>query len=37
MIWMDLARLNTDGIHFDSIEGQAWLNRVFKSDWMNWK
>ena len=34
---MDQARLTTDGIHFDSIEGQAWLNRVFKSDWMNWK
>ena len=27
---MDQARLNTDGIHFDSIEGQAWLNRVFQ-------
>ena len=26
---MDQARLTTDGIHFDSIEGQAWLNRVF--------
>ena len=25
---MDQARLTTDGIHFDSIEGQAWLNRV---------
>ena len=25
---MDRARLTTDGIHFDSIEGQAWLNRV---------
>ena len=24
------ARLTTDGIHFDSIEGQAWLNRVFQ-------
>ena len=23
---MDQARLTTDGIHFDSIEGQAWLN-----------
>ena len=22
---MDQARLTTDGIHFDSIEGQAWL------------
>ena len=27
---MDKARLTTDGIHFDSIEGQAWLNRVFQ-------
>ena len=27
---MDPARLTTDGIHFDSIEGQAWLNRVFQ-------
>ena len=26
---MDQARLTTDGIHFDCIEGQAWLNRVF--------
>ena len=26
---MDQVRLTTDGIHFDSIEGQAWLNRVF--------
>ena len=26
---IDQARLTTDGIHFDSIEGQAWLNRVF--------
>ena len=26
---MDQARLTTDGIHFDSIKGQAWLNRVF--------
>ena len=25
---MDQARLTSDGIHFDSIEGQAWLNRV---------
>ena len=25
---IDQARLTTDGIHFDSIEGQAWLNRV---------
>ena len=23
---MNQARLTTDGIHFDSIEGQAWLN-----------
>ena len=27
---MDHTRLTTDGIHFDSIEGQAWLNRVFQ-------
>ena len=27
---MDQARLTTDGIHFDRIEGQAWLNRVFQ-------
>ena len=27
---MDQARLTTDGIHFDSIERQAWLNRVFQ-------
>ena len=27
---MDQARLTADGIHFDSIEGQAWLNGVFQ-------
>ena len=27
---MDQARLTTDGIQFDTIEGQAWLNRVFQ-------
>ena len=27
---MHQARLTTDGIHFDSIERQAWLNRVFQ-------
>ena len=27
---MDQARLTTVGVHFDSIEGQAWLNRVFQ-------
>ena len=27
---MDQASLTTDGIHFDSIEGQAWLKRVFQ-------
>ena len=27
---MDQARLTTDGIHFDSIDGQTWLNRVFQ-------
>ena len=25
---MDQARLTTDGIHFDNIEGQAWLNEL---------
>ena len=27
---MDQSRLTTDGIHFDSIEGQAWKKRVFQ-------
>ena len=27
---MDQARMTTDGIHFDSIEAQACLNRVFQ-------
>ena len=27
---MDQARLTTNGIHFDSIERHAWLNRVFQ-------
>ena len=27
---MDQARLTTDGIHFDSIERQAWMNPVFQ-------
>ena len=27
---MDQARLTTDGVHFDSIEGQDWLNRVLQ-------
>ena len=27
---MDQARLTTDGIQFDIIEGQAWMNRVFQ-------
>ena len=27
---MDQASQTTDGIHFDSIERQAWLNRVFQ-------
>ena len=27
---MDQARLTSDGIHFDSIEGQAWLNKFFQ-------
>ena len=27
---MDHARFITDGIHFDNIEGQGWMNRVFR-------
>ena len=27
---MDQARQTTDGTHFHSIEGQAWMNRVFQ-------
>ena len=27
---MDQARLTTDGIHFDSIERQAWMNRILE-------
>ena len=27
---MDQARLTTNCINFDTIEGQAWLNRVFQ-------
>ena len=27
---MDQARLTTDGIHFDNIEDQAWMIRVFQ-------
>ena len=27
---VDQASLTTDGFHFDSIEGQAWLNRFFQ-------
>ena len=27
---MDQARLTTDEIRFDSIEGQAWMNRFFQ-------
>ena len=27
---MDQARLTTDGIHFDTIEGEAWMNRIFQ-------
>ena len=31
MILMDIEHeLRAEGIHFDSIEGQAWLNRVFQ-------
>ena len=28
---MDQSRLATDGIHFDGMEGQAWLNRVYQA------
>ena len=27
---MDQVKITTDGIHFDSIEGQAWMNRLFR-------
>ena len=27
---MDQARFTTDGVHFDSIKGQAWMYRVFQ-------
>ena len=27
---MGQARLTMDGIHFDNIEGQAWLSRLFQ-------
>ena len=27
---MDQVRQTTNGIHFDKIEGQAWMNRVFQ-------
>ena len=27
---MDQTRFTTDGIPFDTIEGQAWRNRVFQ-------
>ena len=27
---MDQARFSTDGIQFDSIEGQGWINCVFQ-------
>ena len=33
---MDQARLTTNGIHFDNIEGQAWLNRVFQEQRRSW-
>ena len=26
----DQDRFTTDGVHFDSMEGQGWLNRVFQ-------
>ena len=29
---MDQVRVTTDGIHFDSIEGKAWLKRVFQDE-----
>ena len=27
---LDQSRFTTDGNHFDSIDGQAWKNRVFQ-------
>ena len=27
---MDQARFTTGGVHFDNLEGQAWVNRVFQ-------
>ena len=27
---LDQVRFTTDGLHFDSIEGQGWMNRVFE-------
>ena len=27
---MDHVRQTTNGIHFDKIEGQAWMNRFFQ-------
>ena len=27
---LDQARITTDGKHFDGIEGQGWMNRVFQ-------
>ena len=27
---LDQSRFTTDELHFDSIEGQGWMNRVFK-------
>ena len=27
---LDQARFTIDGVQFDSIEGQAWMNRVFQ-------
>ena len=27
---LDLARFTIDGIHFDSVEGNGWMNRAFQ-------
>ena len=34
---IDQARLTTDGIQFDSIEGQAWITESSRSDWTKWR
>ena len=27
---LDQSRFTVDGVHFDTIEGQAWIKRVFQ-------